>query len=119
MKPEHYIMMAALKKTFSTPEEVEAAWHNDESDDTLDNLEEIREGKVETDIEAEYDRHYESKSVAACFYGKWVGWTYWYGGGKHGNPKEIEWMEDAYFLDCVETQELVTVRKFTKQENAA
>lgn len=119
MKPEHYIMMAALKKTFATPEEVEQAWGDDESDDTLDELEAIREGEVETDIKADWNRYYESKSVAACINGRWVGWTYWYGGGKHGNPEEIPWMEDAYFLDCVETLELVKLRKFIKQETSA
>lgn len=63
---------------------------------------EFRESGEETDIEAEYSRHYESKSVAIQLDdGSWVGWTYWYGGGKHGNPEEIDWMDDAYDLKVV------------------
>lgn len=80
-----------------------------------DVCETFREGEVETDIECEYSRHYESKSVAAIMPdGEWVGWTYYYGGGKHGEPAAMEWMSEAYELDCVETEETVTVRKFTK-----
>ncbi|WP_288080627.1 hypothetical protein [Pseudomonas sp.] len=76
---------------------------------------EVRCGGVETDLPCEYSRHYESRSVAAkAPNGQWVGWTYWYGGGKHGEPEAIDWMEDAYFLDCIEEQKVVTVRTFTK-----
>lgn len=74
-----------------------------------------REGQVETGLETPLSRHYETKAVASLApNGQWVGWTYWYGGGKHGNPEEIEWMEDAYLLDCVEEEKVVTVRTFTK-----
>lgn len=76
---------------------------------------EFRYGEVETNLPGEYSRHYESKSVAAkCCDGTWVGWTYWYGGGKHGNPGEIEWMNDAYDLDCKEEWKVVLVREFRK-----
>lgn len=79
---------------------------------------EVREGEVKTDIPCSYDRNYESESVAAqAIDGSWVGWTYWYGGGKHGNPEEIEWMQDAYDLSCMEEQKMVTVRTFTKVES--
>lgn len=61
-------------------------------------------------------RNYESKGVAAQMPdGSWVGWTFWYGGGKHGRPEEIEWMEDAYDLDCVEQEVMVIQRTFTKK----
>ena len=71
----------------------------------------------ETNIECEWSRHYESKSVAKRLSnGKWVGYTYWYGGGKHGEPSSIDWMEDSYFLDCKEEQKVMTVRTFSKQD---
>lgn len=86
-----------------------------EQDAHWDARSEVREGQCETGIECEWSRHYESKSVAAqAPNGQWVGWTYWYGGGKHGEPEAIDWMEDAYFLDCVEEQKVVTVRTFAK-----
>jgi hypothetical protein len=76
---------------------------------------EFRQGDVETNLGREYSRHYESKSVAAkCCDGTWVGWTYWYGGGKHGNPDEIEWMNHAYDLNCTEEWKVVLVREFRK-----
>lgn len=57
---------------------------------------------VETNLEPRsYSRHYESKEVAYPVTGSsslWLGWTYWYGGGKHGDPGAIDWMPDAYLL---------------------
>lgn len=63
-----------------------------------DATEEIRSGyDEETDISCEFSRHYEAKSVARKMSdGSWVGWTYWYGGGKHGEPESIDWMDSAY-----------------------
>ena len=59
--------------------------------------------------------HYESKSVATQLNGPiWIGWTYWYGGGKHSNPSEIEWMDGAYYLGVEEEEKTVTVQTFTK-----
>jgi hypothetical protein len=86
-------------------------------DDLWDAKNEFRQGEFETDIKCDYSRHYESKSVAAKLWdGSWVGWTYWYGGGKHGEPEAIDWMDEAYFLDCVEEEKLVVVRTFSKAE---
>ncbi len=77
---------------------------------------EFRCGEVTTDIPCDWSRHYESKSVAAkMFDGSWVGWTYYYGGGKHGGPEAIDWMSDAYDLDCKEEEKLVVVRTFSKK----
>lgn len=67
----------------------------------------------ETDIECDWSRNYESKSVAKKLHdGTWIGWTYWYGGGKHGDPDSIDWLRDAYFLDVVEEEKLVMVKTF-------
>lgn len=84
---------------------------------TQDYLSEIREGDVETMLSCESSRHYESKSVAAkCPDGRWVGWTFWYGGGKHGEPEAIDWRGEAHYLDCKEEEKLVIVRTFSKAE---
>jgi hypothetical protein len=83
--------------------------------DLQDIMYEFREGEVETKLPCDYSRHYESKSVAAKIPdGSWVGWTYWYGGGKHGEPEAIDWMQDAYDLKVTEEEKLVIVRTFTK-----
>lgn len=88
-----------------------------ENDANQDYESEFRRGDFETGLDTEWSRHYESKSVAKKLSdGTWVGWTYWYGGGKHGEPEAIEWMEDAYFLDVSEQEKLVVVREFKKRE---
>lgn len=87
-----------------------------EEDMHWDYMDEIRDGEIDTNIDPQWSRHHESKSVAMkCCDGTWVGWTYWYGGGKHGDPSAIDWMPDAYELECVEEEKLVTVRTWTKK----
>lgn len=77
---------------------------------------EIRQGQVETDLDCDYSRHYESKSVAMQVKdGSWIGWTYWYGGGKFGEPEAIDFMANAYELDCKEEERVVVVRTFEKK----
>ncbi len=102
-----------------TAENIEDEWDAaDERDpDSIQETKyEMREGQVRTGIPCDYSRHYESESVAAqAPDGTWVGWTYWFGGGKHGEPEAIDWMEDAYDLDCVEEEKLVIVRTFAKK----
>lgn len=99
-----------------TEADVNDAWV--EADDAkYDVMSDVRSGDFVTNIPSPWSRHYESRSVAAKMSdGSWVGWTYWHGGGKHGCPKEIDWIEDAYYLDCVESVEVVTVRKWAKSE---
>lgn len=87
----------------------------DLASDTTDAKDALRVGQYLTSLPCPFSRHYESKSVAAQMPdGSWVGWTYWYGGGKHGEPEAIDWMGDAYDVNCVEEQKLVTVRTFSK-----
>lgn len=76
---------------------------------------EVREGEAETGLKCDWSRNYESKAVAAKLPdGSWVGWTYWYGGGKHAQPETVEWIDDAYDLTCAEEEKVVTVRTFEK-----
>lgn len=95
------------------------ARENPETEDSMVDAErsEVRGGEVETGIPCEWSRHYESKSVAAkAPDGSWVGWTYWFGGGKHGEPEAVDWMGDAYDLNCVEEEKMTVTRTFTKSE---
>ena len=80
---------------------------------------ECRGGSEETGLPVDADyrtlRHYEATSVAAKMPdGSWVGWLYWLGGGKHGEPESVDWMEDAYPLDVTEEERVVVVRTFLK-----
>jgi len=91
-----------------------------ESNDHWDAKSELREGQVETGMECEWSRNYESNAVSMQMPdGSWVGWTYWYGGGKHGEPDAIEWMGEAYDLDCHEEEKVVVVRTFKVREGGA
>lgn len=74
-----------------------------------DAIQEFRcSGEETPEIPAPSSRHYEADSVARQLDdGSWVGWVYWHGGGKHGEPEAIDWMEDAYDLEVVETKTVV------------
>lgn len=111
---------------FKYPEEITL----DNAEEVLDELEELQviylpelleefrsSYDEETDIGSDSSRYYESKSVTTkCFDGTWVGWTYWYGGGKHGGPEEIPWIDESYLLDVKEEEKLVIVRTFEKRK---
>lgn len=78
---------------------------------------EIRYGKVETKLQCDYSRHYESKAVAMQMPdNSWVGWTFWYGGGKHAEPEAMDWIEDAYEVNCTEEQKMMTIQTFSKKD---
>lgn len=86
-----------------------------ENDGHWDALSEIREGEHETEIEPHLSYHYETQSVASKMPdGSWVGWTYYYGGGKHGEPEAIDWVSEAYDLRCSEREDVVIIKEFTK-----
>ena len=98
-----------------TADNIDALWDDRREDDLYDARNEVRCSGEKTGIKARsWSRHYECEEVAAkCPDGTWVGWTYWHGGGKHGEPDEVEWMEDVYDVTLTEEQKTVTVRTFT------
>ena len=84
---------------------------------TQDYTEELKSSGERTSVKAEWnpmERHYEAEERAVKTQHGWVGYTYWSGGGKHGEPSGVPWMEDAYWLDCQEQEKTVTVRTFKK-----
>ncbi len=122
MTPEQKIKFLILKKNAewkkepapdATDENIDSMFDGEEN--VWDAKDEVRGGEVETNITPPYSRHYEARSVAAQMPDKsWVGWTYWYGGGKHGEPEEVDWMNEAYDLECSEEEKMVTVRAFSR-----
>lgn len=95
----------------ATPEAIEAAYFELlDTDDWHDVQEELRRGEVETGLSCDSSRHYSSKAVVAQMLdGSWVGWTYWFGGGKHGEPGSMPWMETAYSVIMREETRVVKV----------
>jgi len=118
MKPQQKIKWLILERLRKwgmelpviTAENVDALY--DAEDDIYDAREEIRGGGIDTGLPSRHpSRHYEDKEVAAqCPDGSWVGWTYYYGGGKHGQPSEMAWLEYAY--DVAMTEEMRVVQVF-------
>lgn len=85
-----------------------------------DSQDEVRTGGIDTDLPAPWSSHFESKARAMQMPdGSWVGWTYWYGGGKHASPQDIDWMSDAYDVQCSEEEKLVVVRTWSKPAKEA
>ena len=73
----------------------------------------LRESGDECNIPPkEYSRHYEVDYVVKEIEGKWIGWNYWYGGGKYGEPDTIDWVSDSEFVE-VASEDVVTVVKRT------
>ena len=77
---------------------------------------ELRVSGEDTDLVCDWSRYYESKGRAVqALDGSWVGFTYWYGGGKHGEPGSVEWMDDAYDVEVHE--ETRVIRIFSKKNH--
>jgi len=135
MKIKRHILMSMLTEKqidecdwidLSTEEGVSQAWdvaegYDDIFADTeiIDDEEEFRCSGESTDLTcSRYNRHYESEQVAmklAC--GTFVSWTYWSGGVKHGEPDAVDWIEDAYEVDCKEERKLIVVRTYMALNN--
>lgn len=65
-----------------------------------------------------YSRHFDCKEVAyQTKTGHWVGWTYWSGGGKHGEPECIDWLEHAYLLEVVSEKQVTEYEFKAKGEH--
>lgn len=115
-KLKQKLIHMATGEIASTSDEVQQRYLSLLDEDGLHDAEcELRGSGVETGLDTPYSRHYESRAVAAeMLDGSWVGWTYWYGGGKHGEPSAMPWLEDAYEVESFVVME--PVRKFTKVE---
>lgn len=126
MTPEQKIKHAALVIAYSwrddpmpeiTASNVDDLFEADDDGNIQDAVSEVRGGQVKTGLPCDWSRHYESESVAyKTPDGSWVGWTHWYGGGKHGEPEAIDWMDSAYDLTVTEEEKVVTVRTFSKAD---
>ena len=83
-----------------------------------DAYEEVRGSGVETGLKCDLNnaaRNYECKAVAIQMPdGTWVGWTYWYGGGKYGAPESVPWINDGYEVKCCEEEKVMVVQTFSR-----
>ena len=121
-KIKHLIIVESCSEYAEHPSKITSTNIDDiyedlyEEGELWDALYDLREGEFETGLSCPTSRHYESRAVASQTPdGSWVGWTYWYGGGKHAEPASIPWMEEAYDLECTEEEKTVVVRTFKKR----
>lgn len=106
-----------IKKTIleeDLPEDT--SWEDfEDSDEYYEVIEEFRCSGESTNLPTDSSSYFECYEAVRKIGNQWVGWTYWYGGGKHAEPERIEWIDGAYFVDCVEREVLTTVKEFTKR----
>ena len=109
--PDDFTLLESLNS--SNIDEIFNRYTDDgELDDAIN---EVRCTGTATNLPTEYSRHYECYEVAMrALDGSWVGWTYWYGGGKHGRPEEIDWINYAYDVSVTEQVVTKTEYVFTK-----
>jgi hypothetical protein len=109
----------------STVEGIQEAWEQAEEyngvfSDTeiIDEVSEFRDSGQSTNLTCKgYSRHYESEQVARKLDdGTYVSWIYWSGGGKHGEPEAVDWMDGAFEVNCVEEQKMVTVYNYSHKD---
>lgn len=84
-----------------------------------DIVSDFRESGEEIDNKVEQDRYYCYQDVAKKITGSedlYLGWTYYFGGGKHAQPDQVEWMEDCYLLTCREVEETRIIKIYEKVE---
>lgn len=106
-----------------TADQIDEAWgklaeEGFYSDWFHDAMSDFRDGEFKTGLPSQSSRHYEAEEVGAALQdGTFVGWTFWYGGGKHSNPDEIDWMSEAYDLEVSQKEKMVVVKTFTRIDN--
>ena len=84
-------------------------------DSLIEVEEEIRVGNVRTGLVPEFRSYVESEAVAIPVTGipsLYIGWTYFFGGGKYSEPNAIEWMENCYLVKAKDRVQ--TVRFFER-----
>lgn len=123
---DHYLSLENAEEIFLNPEEyLKEGYYEDFSYDILSAFREL--GEEYNRLLTNYPRHYEVDYHVKEFTGvtengetisKWVGWNYYYGGGKHAYPEDIDWIPDAEFLK-VSSEAAFTVikRTFEREEN--
>lgn len=82
----------------------------------FDSVYEFRtEGGIDSDVCPWSDRNYECDGKAVQIAdGRWIGYPYWYGGGKHGEPGLLPWIDEAIWLES--WTETIEVRKFRQKK---
>ena len=109
--PEIAVEMEATIPDHPTNGEVDLLWGimEDAVSDLVSNLSDAGEA---TGLPCGRSRHYETESMARQMDDEsWVGWTRYYGGGKHGEPWSVDWISGAYDVEMTEVIQPVKMFK--------
>lgn len=98
------------------PNEIDELYESyDRWGELADPWNEIRYSGVSCDLPATtWSRHYEVDSKAIKIDDIWVQFDYYYGGGKHSEPEDFDYIHHAKIVDCEETQVTVTQYNFSE-----
>lgn len=120
LQDDCYLSLENAKDICLNPEEYfKEDFYRDTFYDITNEMREL--GEEHNDLLKEPSRHFEIDYYVREFTGvtengkiisKWIGWNYYYGGGKHAYPEDIDWIPDAEFVK-VKSEEVVTVIKRT------
>lgn len=87
----------------------------DRWDQLADPWNEIRYSGIDCNLKAStWSRHYEVDSKAIKVDGIWIQFDYYYGGGKHSEPEDFDFIHHAKIVNCEETR--VTITKYDFSE---
>lgn len=78
-------------------------------------IEEVRRSGTPTNNIVVEGRYYCSREVVKRITGLcrvFLAWTYYFGGGKYGEPDEVEWMDDCYLVK--EKEEIRIIKVYEK-----
>lgn len=88
----------------------------DRWDELADPWNEVRYGGVDCDLPATTSsRHYEIDSKAIKIGDTWVQFDYYYGGGKHSEPEDFDYIHHAKIVNCEEEEVTVIKYKFSNK----
>jgi len=129
MTPEQKIKWMVLERAYSLEDRelpevngdnIDDLYQQEDDESGLQDIEnEVRESGEETAFDGAFSRNYDCDVLAGqAPDGSWIAWNYWHGGGKHGDPQSLPWMESAFDVDCVEEEKIMIVRTFKKKEDA-
>lgn len=107
---------AAELPPFTSGADIDAHYQNEYENDGgqfQDARNETREGTEAPEItDTPPSRHYEiDANVGKLPDGTFVGWWYWHGGGKTGEPEAYDWVGNAFAVTHI--SEVITTTKYT------
>lgn len=113
-KAIHFGNIEPQRLSLFTGDEIDELYESyNRYDELNDAWNDVRHGGVACDLPAlTWSRHYEVDSKAIKIDGIWVQFDYYYGGGKHSEPEDFDYIHHARIVNCEEVQVMTTQYNF-------